>query len=75
MLVPFRAICIYKYSDLGKKRKQSRMNVLAESHNKVCCCMLNELQVAGQFYRTRRESQALHLRKARVIIARSIHDK
>lgn len=51
------------------------MNVLAQTHDKVCCCILNELQVAGQFYQTRRKSQALHLREARVIIARSIHDK
>lgn len=51
------------------------MNVLAQIHNKVCFCILNELQVAGQFYQTRRESQALNLRKAQVIIARSIRDK
>lgn len=51
------------------------MNVLAQIHDKVCCCIFNELQAAGQFYQTRRESQALSLRNAQVIIARSIHDK
>lgn len=48
---------------------------LTQICDKVCCCILDQLQVAGQFYQTRLELQLLNLMKAWVIIAKLIYDK